>query len=183
MVADADTGLTCLYRGLICCALLFLFPAARAVDELQLQVQSISGEGWTLEGLDVAVGASPGDTASVRVDASRMQLAGQQFGQIRLFCPEVAWDAYPALTCGKGRLDIGTSLFKAMTGSMSWRYVDTGNWWLKLNDLRLSRARLQLELTSVGSRLKADFKLQNFHLALLKRFFSPDWTFSGIAGI
>ncbi|WP_419604306.1 hypothetical protein [Thiolapillus sp.] len=70
-----------------------------------------------------------------------------------------------------------------MTGSMSWRYVDTGNWWLKLNDLRLSRARLQLELTSVGSRLKADFKLQNFHLALLKRFFSPDWTFSGIAGI
>ena len=183
MVADADTGLTCLYRRLICCALLFLFPAARAVDELQLQVQSIAGEGWTLEGLDVAVGASPGDTASVRVDASRMQLAGQQFGQIRLFCPEVAWDDDSALTCGKGRLDIGTSLFKAMTGSLSWRYVDTGNWWLKLNDLRLSRARLQLELTSVRSRLQADFKLQNFHLALLKRFFPPDWTFSGIAGI
>lgn len=182
MVADAANGLTRWYRGLICC-LMLLAPSAWAVDELQLQMQRISGIDWTLDGLEVKIAAAPEDRAIVSLGAAVLRVAGQEIRQILLVCPEAGMDMNHTLVCDKGNLEIGASPFNAVTGGVSWQYLDANHWSLKLEGLHFSRAGLKLQLTYDSGRLGARFSLQNFNLQLLHAWFPPGWTFGGSAAI
>ncbi|WP_457667861.1 hypothetical protein [Thiolapillus sp.] len=183
MVADAGRGRRRLASGLGCCMLMLWLSLASAVDDVQLQMERVDGEFWSVKELALEI-AAIADASRITVSAASLDYAGQVFRQIRLQCPEARTnDQQAMLVCKKGQLDIGDSPFKTVSGGMSWRYTDTTHWWLKLDELHFSRARLWLELTLTNGRLQADFRLNNFNLALLKPYLPKAWTLSGVASL
>lgn len=183
MVSDAHSAMTCLRYWTGACVLLCWLPAAFAVDALSLQMDSLEGQGWTLNGLEVNLDAKDNGVTDVTATVRGLQFVDQAFKELRLRCAAVRSDDNGALLCADGRLEIADSLLGAVAGGMSWRYKDSTHWQLKLDDIRFSRSLLQLELTSEDHRLKLRFKLNSFALSLLKAYVPPAWVIDGTASI
>ncbi len=175
--------MTCLRYWAGACVLLCWSPAAFAVDALSLHMDSLEGQGWTLNALDLSLDAKDDEASDVTAAVQVLQFADQAFRGLRLRCAAVRSDDNGALHCADGRLEIADSLLGAVVGGMSWLYTDSTHWQLTLDNVRFSHSSLQLELTSEDHRLKLRFKLRNFALSLLKAYVPPAWVMSGTASV
>lgn len=165
------------------CLLLFWQSMVMAVDELQLSMEGMVGEGWKLSGLEVALASADEDSAGMTVAVALLQVGTQELEQIQLLCPSIQIEGNSTFTCMDGRVNIARSSFGAIAGKISGQFFDAGHWQLNLNGLRFSKAGLQLDLLLKDERLQADFRLQGFNLSLMKDYFPSGWDIAGIVDV
>jgi len=183
MVSDAGRNISCLQSWLCAGLLMCWLPVAQAVDDLHLYTESITGEGWELRGLELDFVFTGDNLANATVSMAWLQIAGQELERVEVHCPSVQLGRVDALACAGGIVEIAGSLLGAVSGKLSWQYLDASHWQVKLEGVRFSHARLQLAAALSSNRLQIDFNLQDFSLPLLERYFPPGWTLEGVLNI
>ncbi|WP_456377994.1 hypothetical protein [Thiolapillus sp.] len=183
MVSDTGRNITHLQGWLWIGLLTGCLSVAQAVENLQFYTESVTGEGWALDGLEVGLVVTGDKTASATASVASLQIAGLGLEKAELRCPVVQLGDRNAWSCADGSVEVAGSLLGAVGGSLSWQYFDANRWQLKLKEIRFSRARLQLALVLASNRLQIDFNLQDFSLLLLEKYFPSGWTLAGNTNI
>ncbi|WP_456404026.1 hypothetical protein [Thiolapillus sp.] len=168
-------------RGwLTVCLSLCVLPPVLAVEELQLSMDAVVGEGWKANGLALSVSATDEDSAQLTIDVDSLQVGDQALERIQLVCPSIQLDRVATPACSEGKLHIAKSAFGAVSGEVSGQFFDADRWRLNVYGVRFSKAELNFDLRFEDAQLHADISLSNFRLSLLKDYLPSGWEVAGV---
>ena len=151
------------------CLLLPLQPAA--VEQIALSIADLEGEGWRLEGLELALEPLEGQRLRIRGSVRRVELpaAGETLEALELQCPEAVLDS-AGVRCPEGSLVLSHPWVqrREIGIAMDWQR-ESGRLTVDLKDARLAAGRWSLALEGAGAQWRLQIRGRGADLARLRK--------------
>jgi hypothetical protein len=145
-----------------------------AVDTTVLDVGSMAGNGWKLEGVKLAIINLNNNKPQFRLSATKLALP-KPFNDLSLAniaCDHFAWD-HDELDCNKGKASIRSAYWQSPKAKFSFHLGNKKNT-VKLEDARLMGSRLALEASSNGENWQCKIRAKHISNALIDMLFQSN---------
>ena len=143
----------------------------KAVDVGTLQASSITGKGWKLEGVNVAVNGLNQQKPQFNMSATKLMLP-KPFNDLRLAnirCHDFSWN-HDEIRCNQGKASVLSAYWQSPMATFSFHLSRNSNIF-KLVDAHIGGAHLSAVLVNDGQRWQAQFTANNISNDLIDKLF------------
>lgn len=159
------------------CLLIFLCilnATAYAVDTTSLDVGTIAGNGWKLEGVKLAITRLDQKQPQFKISATKLALP-KPFDDLSLaniMCDHFAW-SHDAVECKQGKASVKSTYWQSPETRFYIRLGDNNNT-IRLENARLMGGRFTLEANSNGENWECKLKAGQIRKALIDKLFQSN---------
>jgi hypothetical protein len=149
--------------------MLFLSLPCFGIDKLALHLDSIQAQGWSLQGVKLAVTDLSEDRQQLAASISQLQLP-KPYGDLSLVnigCADFSWQNNQ-LDCKQGKAAVQSKRWQSPSANFSF-HIQEHDSWLKLQDLRIASGKVNIDFLEREQGWTMQITGDDIQLAKLKK--------------
>ncbi|MDD5113143.1 MAG: C4-dicarboxylate ABC transporter [Methylobacter sp.] len=168
-------------RRLLVVILAGILPSAHAFDAVSLDIETLSAQGWSLQGATIALTELAKNQQQLALTVKTVALPKplDDLSLVNLRCTSFTWTA-KQIACNQGRATLRSTYWQSPSTNFSFQ-IDQKRSTFKLTGLSLASTKLAMEGLVEGDRWQLHIKTKQVDVAVLNRLF-PQQFFALTAG-